>query len=58
MTPFCSDCLFYEAFGERNTGFCHRYPPVPVPDPEEDGVPFWFFPETNEDQWCGEYRHE
>jgi hypothetical protein len=65
----CKICLYFQpASLEGSNGFCHRYPPVFLrynvfSDPDEDRFnpvtdTGTFFPEVENDQWCGEFRKE
>ncbi len=58
----CERCRFWEEFQDSDGwGHCHRYAPRPVVDPlrrDEEGhaymVAYW--PETDADEWCGEFQ--
>ena len=57
----CSTCRHWANAPDESTGGCRRYPPVPhvVPTVAEDGPSFGavsVWPETDGDDWCGEWR--
>ncbi len=56
MDEVCKNCRWWVKVAEyTNTGHCHRLPPLLG---EEDATN-WSkaaFPETKENDWCGEFR--
>ncbi len=43
----CAECLHY------CEGYCHRFPPVACQ--QEDGDTYWFRPEVDREDHCGEF---
>lgn len=54
MVTFCSECVYYAAFGSR--GECRRYPPLPMRSPLGDVTAE--FPPVHAYNWCGEWREK
>jgi hypothetical protein len=66
----CKDCRFWEPSGrtswtysslevsqEKPLGYCHAHPPTVIPFATEFGSKGWMrFPETAQDNWCGEFN--
>lgn len=53
----CSNCLYWSPQG-RDSGFCHRYPPVPfmsLAEPAEARQIHSAWPPTKSEQYCGEH---
>ena len=44
----CANCKWW--IPNRDDGTCHRYPPKFEYDPGS-----YYFPETDDDMWCGEF---
>lgn len=49
--PTCSTCKFYDC----NLDSCRRHPPVRMVAPHQ-GSPDTFWPQVEEDDWCGEHQ--
>jgi len=57
----CETCRFFEAiYQDHSLGLCRRYPPYPeglvAPGPPRPDKSLGFWPETEPDEWCGEYQ--
>ena len=58
----CVSCKFWEEDSEKSSyGYCHRYAPKPAPRSEivhrveGDTSMNTFWPQTREEDWCGEW---
>lgn len=57
MTERCENCRFWEHYRHRMgqfRGMCRRFPPTPIYT-KRPPVPM-LFPETQKDDWCGEFQ--
>ena len=54
----CKTCKYWqettEAHDTERIGFCLRYPPTPLYDPDQGE--FCVCPATGQDDWCGEHH--
>jgi hypothetical protein len=49
----CMNCIYYHESFAPDNGFCHRYPPIHVP--EEKGPYNYSFPLVEYCEYCGEW---
>ena len=57
MNQTCKTCRWWEPGGDEfASGWCHRYPPVPVAWVEEHADFSSDFPSTNPSDFCGEWQ--
>ena len=58
MLELCTKCSFFKVDAvDIDCGRCRRYPPVMVPDNEDDSLPYeWAYPFVGEDDSCGEFK--
>jgi len=54
-TQRCETCRYFYEEKANEVSECRRYPPRPVADPEDSGLLSAFWPDVEQDQWCGEW---
>jgi len=52
--PKCPDCAYWLEEPEEGFGECRRYAPRPALNDVTKTIPYW--PTTETDDWCGEFR--
>lgn len=55
----CKDCHWWGDFGDvsTNEGRCHRNAPLPISIKDDDDPgPKGYWPWTQADDWCGEFK--